>query len=131
MSSAGLGSGSEPLLVLRHPPLLRRKAPRVPRHRRRVQQLPLQLRTQEHQMSEKLIAGLDEVGWGSAAGPLVSVVAVLKESDMALIPKGVTDSKRLTWMKREAFFLQLCAAVTDVGLGSVEPWEIDKMGPKF
>ena len=82
-------------------------------------------------MSSKLIAGLDEVGWGSAAGPLVSVVAVLKESDMALIPKGVTDSKQLSPLRREAFFLQLCAAVTDVGLGSVEPWEIDKLGPKF
>lgn len=76
-----------------------------------------------------LTAGLDEVGWGSPAGPLVSVVAVVQESDLAFLPKGVTDSKKLTDKKREMFFEQICAAVTDVGLGSMEPWEIDKIGP--
>lgn len=82
-------------------------------------------------MKEKLIAGLDEVGWGSPAGPIVSVVVVMKASDRILLPKGVTDSKKLTTKKREMFFLQLCAAVTDYGLGSAEPEEIDTISPKF
>ena len=78
-----------------------------------------------------LVAGLDEVGWGSAAGPLVSVVVVMKDADYLLIPKGVTDSKKLTHLRREAFFLQLCAAVTDKGIGVLEPEEIDRMTPKW
>jgi ribonuclease HII len=82
-------------------------------------------------MAELLTGGLDEVGWGSLAGPIVSVVAVMTKKDLLLLPKGVTDSKKLSPLRRESFFLQLCAAVTDVGLGAVEPWEIDKMGPKF
>lgn len=81
-------------------------------------------------MPEQLIGGLDEVGWGSPAGPIVSVVAVLKKSDHNLLPKGVTDSKKLTEKKREMFFEQLCAVVTDVGLGAVEPWEVDSLTPR-
>lgn len=73
----------------------------------------------------------DEVGWGSGAGPIVSVVAVLRNGDEALLPKGVTDSKRLSALQRETFFPTLCALVADIGIGSVEPWEIDSMGPKF
>jgi ribonuclease HII len=85
----------------------------------------------EMHMKEELIAGVDEVGWGSPAGPLVSCVVVMKESDKLLLPKGVTDSKRVSPKKREAFFLQLTQAVTSVGLGVVDAWEIDKLSPKF
>jgi ribonuclease HII len=79
----------------------------------------------------QLIGGLDEVGWGSPAGPIVSVVVVMTEKDKLFLPKGVTDSKKLSEKRRDAFYLQLCAAATDVGMGCVEPWEIDSMGPKF
>jgi ribonuclease HII len=78
-----------------------------------------------------LVAGLDEVGWGAAAGPLVSVVVVMKDADYLLIPKGVTDSKKLTALRREAFYNQLYAAVTDKGIGAVFPDEIDRMSPKW
>jgi len=78
-----------------------------------------------------LVGGIDEVGWGSPAGPIVSVVVVMKESDKAFLPKGVTDSKKLSATRREAFYLQICAAATDIGLGAVEAWEVDSLGPKF
>lgn len=81
-------------------------------------------------MSEKLTGGLDEVGWGSPAGPIISAVVVLKPSDYALLPSGITDSKKMTEKKRDAIFLQLLAAVTDKGIGTVEPWEIDEMSPR-
>lgn len=82
-------------------------------------------------MKDQLIAGLDEVGWGAPAGPIISVVVVMKKGDKLLLPKGVTDSKKLTAKKREMFFLQLCSAVTDMGLGSCDPEEIDKISPKW
>ena len=78
-----------------------------------------------------LVAGCDEVGWGCGAGPIVSVIAVLSDKDLALLPEGVTDSKKLTWKRRESMFLQLVAACTDIGLGASAPWEIDKFGPKW
>lgn len=80
---------------------------------------------------DELVAGIDEVGWGAPAGPLVSCVVVMKYGDRTFLPKGVTDSKKLTAKRREAFFLQLCSAVTGVGLGAIEPWEIDKLSPKW
>lgn len=78
-----------------------------------------------------LTAGLDEVGWGSAAGPLISVVVVTKPLDLVFMHQGVTDSKKLSAVKRAALFEQLYAAVTDLGLGSVEPEEIDRLSPKW
>jgi ribonuclease HII len=81
-------------------------------------------------MSDQLTAGLDEVGWGAGAGPIVSCVAVVCEEDLKKLPKGVTDSKKLSPMKREMLFGELLK-VTAIGIGSCEPEEIDKMGPKF
>lgn len=81
---------------------------------------------------EKLMlrAGLDEVGWGALAGDLVSVVVVMREEDLHLLPSGVSDSKRVSARMRESLFTQLCATVYDKGMGVVHPWEIDKLGPK-
>ena len=78
-----------------------------------------------------ITGGLDEVGWGAAAGPIVSVVVVMRPGDFQLLPKGVTDSKKLSAIRRDAFFMHLLDAATNVGLGSVEPWEVDELGPKF
>lgn len=79
----------------------------------------------------ELVGGLDEVGWGSPAGPLISVVVVTRPTDLVFLPKGVTDSKKLSAAKREALFRQILAAVQDVGLGSCEPREIDAMSPRW
>jgi ribonuclease HII len=76
-----------------------------------------------------LRAGLDEVGWGSLAGDLVSVVVVVREQDIGLLPKGVNDSKRTSTKTRDALYFQLCDTVFDKGLGVVHPWEIDELGP--
>lgn len=80
----------------------------------------------------KLVAGLDEVGWGSLAGPIVSAVAVLHEGNVAVdLPSGITDSKKLSAMRREAMFMALCTGVVEVGIGAVEPEEIDRLSPKY
>lgn len=75
------------------------------------------------------IGGLDEVGWGALAGPIISVVAVFRPSDMVLLPPGVKDSKKTTDIQREALFLPLCRAAWDVGIGHAWPWEIDQYQP--
>lgn len=67
--------------------------------------------------------GIDEVGRGAWAGPLLVVAAKAKTT----LPVGSKDSKVLTKNKREQLIpalLQSC----DFGEGWVEPVEIDQIG---
>jgi ribonuclease HII len=67
------------------------------------------------------IAGLDEVGRGPLAGPVVSAAVVL---DLDNVPQGLADSKALTAAKREALFVEILAT-SHVGIASVSHQEID------
>lgn len=67
--------------------------------------------------------GIDEVGRGCWAGPLVAG-AVLLSTD---IP-GLKDSKKLTKLKREALVREITASDAVVGLGWVTPAEVDERG---
>lgn len=67
------------------------------------------------------IAGLDEVGRGPLAGPVVSSAVVL---DLDNVPSGLADSKALTAQKREALFAEILAT-SHVGIASVSHAEID------
>jgi ribonuclease HII len=67
------------------------------------------------------IAGLDEVGRGPLAGPVVSAAVVL---DLDKVPQGLADSKALTAAKREALFTEILAT-SHVGIASVSHQEID------
>lgn len=74
-----------------------------------------------------LSAGIDEVGYGAWAGPIISVVAVFRKE--CIFPAGVTDSKKTTQKQRTALYLPLCELAVDIGVGHAWPWEIDRMGP--
>lgn len=67
------------------------------------------------------IAGVDEVGRGPLAGPVVAAAVVL---DPAHLPAGLNDSKTLTLARREALFTQImdCA---DVSIAQASVAEID------
>jgi ribonuclease HII len=67
------------------------------------------------------IAGLDEVGRGPLAGPVVSAAVVL---DLDNVPEGLADSKALTAAKREALFPEILAT-SHVGIASVSHQAID------
>ncbi len=69
------------------------------------------------------LIGVDEVGRGCWAGPLL-VVAL--QADRAL-PNGLTDSKQLTKRAREQFATEL-EACCQWGEGWVSPAEIDALG---
>ncbi len=72
------------------------------------------------------VAGLDEVGRGPLAGPVVACAVVFASSE--LIPAGLNDSKRLTASRREALAAELrSCAQTVIGVGIVEPAEIDRL----
>lgn len=71
----------------------------------------------------RCVAGVDEVGRGPLAGPVVAAAAVL---DPAICPDGLDDSKALTPRVREhlAERLTTCAHI-GVGVATVE--EIDEL----
>ena len=70
------------------------------------------------------IAGIDEVGRGPLAGPVVT--ACISIPPDKLVP-GVDDSKKLSEKRREALYEPLMAAADYVRLASVEPREIDEI----
>jgi hypothetical protein len=61
----------------------------------------------------RLVAGLDEVGRGPWAGPVVAAAVVL---DPETIPEGLDDSKRLTAARREVLY-GLLVGCASVGIG--------------
>ena len=69
--------------------------------------------------------GIDEVGRGAWAGPLLVVAAKLKPSRS--LPEGLTDSKLLSKVHRDQLY-QTLQISCDFGEGWVEVEEIDEMG---
>ena len=72
----------------------------------------------------KEIAGIDEAGRGPLAGPVVSAAVILP---IAFHVPGVTDSKKLSPKKRERLFDEIYAHAISVGIGIVDPVEIDRI----
>ncbi len=71
-----------------------------------------------------MILGIDEVGRGCWAGPLVVGAVVLGDTK---IP-GLTDSKKLTAKKRETLAEDIRREAPGIGLGWVYPDELDAIG---
>ncbi len=76
--------------------------------------------------TQGIICGIDEVGRGPWAGPLVACALVFKRKRVFGL-KEVKDSKKLTEKKREKFFAIIKKnAVYGIGMAEVE--EIDTFG---
>ncbi|HSJ57939.1 MAG TPA: ribonuclease HII [Anaerolineae bacterium] len=76
------------------------------------------------------VAGLDEVGRGAWAGPVVAAAVVLPPNNprIAGCLAGVRDSKELTPARREALFGVICHHAVAVGVGAVSAATIDTIG---
>lgn len=70
------------------------------------------------------IGGVDEVGRGPLVGPVVAACCVLPKD---FILEGLTDSKKLTEKKRDAYFDIIMNKALGVGIGMVSPEEIDEI----
>ena len=69
------------------------------------------------------ICGVDEVGRGPWAGPVVAAAVVL---DPAAVPEGLNDSKKLTAKRRDAL-AELLHDCAEVSIGSASVAEIDAL----
>ena len=72
----------------------------------------------------KLIAGIDEVGRGPLAGPVVAAAVIFAEG--VVIP-GVNDSKKLSEAKREFLYDEIKSKAIAVGVGMADVDIIDEI----
>lgn len=85
--------------------------------------LDLKLERRYARRGFRCVAGLDEVGRGPLAGPVVAAAVVL---DPKRMPEGLADSKALTPARRAALFSTILATAR-VGVASVSAPEIDRL----
>lgn len=71
-----------------------------------------------------MIIGIDEVGRGAWAGPLVVGAVLLGDVHI----EGLTDSKMLTKKRREALDLEIRQKAKAIGIGWVSATHIDEIG---
>ena len=71
-----------------------------------------------------LIAGVDEVGRGPLAGPVVACAVVMPPERRAM--PGINDSKQLTAKKREQLAVRIFANAIGIGIGAASVREIDR-----
>jgi ribonuclease HII len=102
--------------------LLRRLAEQR-RERARVARL-FALRRRLASEGAALVAGVDEVGVGPLAGPVVAVAVIL--GPRVALP-GLDDSKQLPRAARERLDAEIRAQALAIGVGEVWPPELDRL----
>jgi ribonuclease HII len=75
-----------------------------------------------------LVAGIDEVGRGCLAGPVVASAVIMPRDQKPAWYKQVRDSKLLTPEKREYLSPYIHEAAISIGTGAVPPYLIDDLG---
>ena len=79
---------------------------------------------QFHEQGYRLIAGIDEVGMGCLAGPVVASAVILNWED---IPSGIDDSKRLTPKRRAELSGEIRSRALAYAIGIADTAEIDTL----
>jgi ribonuclease HII len=106
----------------------RRKRPKTASGRRRAEDRRLQklLELERAKWDEglTLIAGVDEVGRGPLAGPVLAAAVILPPNTPI---RGVDDSKKLTAEKREALYLEIRAKAIAIGVAGASTREVDRI----
>ena len=74
------------------------------------------------------IAGIDEVGRGALAGPVVAAAVILPHHIEAPWFSEVKDSKQLTPARREVLFHRIHEVAISIGIGLVPHYLIDAQG---
>jgi ribonuclease HII len=77
----------------------------------------------EKQFIDKIIAGVDEVGRGPLAGPVVAAAVIIDQNN---IINGIKDSKKLSRSQRENIYHHIVSSYR-WSVGIVQPDEIDEI----
>lgn len=86
--------------------------------------MPADFSRETHAIASGLwpLAGIDEVGRGPLAGPVVAAAVIL---DPERVPDGLDDSKKLSAATREELFVEILERALAVSVASVTAAEID------
>ena len=105
-----------------------RRRPRTASGRRRAEKRRLErllaLEREYWDAGIHWVAGVDEVGRGPLAGPVLAAAVILPPG---LAIPGIDDSKRLTAERREVLFHQIRAHALCIGVGAASTREIDRL----
>ncbi|MBM7659381.1 ribonuclease HII [Bacillus mesophilus] len=77
-----------------------------------------------HGLGYSLVAGVDEVGRGPLAGPVVASAVILPRQVELL---GINDSKQLTDAKKEYYFQLIQDVAISIGIGFIHAQKIDEV----
>lgn len=97
------------------------------KHKERMHERFLSMTVYEKECRQRgfqFLAGIDEVGRGPLAGPVVAAAVILPE-DFYL--PGIDDSKKLTEAKREEYFNKIKSEALGMGIGLIDTEEIDRI----
>lgn len=87
----------------------------------RMEQMMIYERKYEHL---GYLCGIDEVGRGPLAGPVVACAVILPKDHKILY---LNDSKKLTAKKREELYDVICKEAVSIGIGMASPARIDEI----
>jgi ribonuclease HII len=71
------------------------------------------------------IAGVDEVGRGSLAGPLVAAAVILDRKNLMI--ENIDDSKKITAERRKYIFKKIIKSCMCWSIARISPGEIDRL----
>ena len=97
------------------------------RKQRQMQEKYAEMSVFEQELYQKglrFVAGLDEVGRGPLAGPVVAAAVVLPKNCGII---GLNDSKQLSAKKREELFIEIQNKAVAIGIGIADHEEIDRV----
>lgn len=93
--------------------------------RRRVSSICTTFEDEARAAGFRLVAGVDEVGRGALAGPVVAAAVILDPERP--LPDCLDDSKKLTALQRERIAEEVMQTALAFAVGQVEPDEIDRI----
>lgn len=97
---------------------------RLAAHKNELERLAA-MKKYENQYSEyQYICGIDEVGRGPFAGPVMACAVILPKDCNILY---INDSKQLSEKKREELYDEIITKAIAYGIGSVPPQQIDEI----
>ncbi len=106
----------------------KREEERARRHEEKLKKELARLETMKEFEREydycQYICGIDEVGRGPLAGPVVAGAVILPKDETILY---LNDSKKLSEKKREALYEEIMDKAVATGLGMVGPGRIDEI----
>lgn len=85
---------------------------------------PLEFERVQWRRGVQRVAGVDEVGRGPLAGPVVAAAVILP---LDCLIEGAADSKTVPAERREPLAVLIRARATCVGVGAASPREIDRL----